>query len=179
MRTDCSAELCPRWWNMVLILSWTKLAKRVQRASLRRAWQYAAVHKITRLCPECTCSSAGADLHTPWTVSWMVSTSMDIKVLHGTRLFDATLIFHLTFNYLMASKTKFLNPKSKPALFPISSCGEVGFIGLNTEPQADWKDKGAPGGPKGAKRRVRKQAASRDKAPAALRLPYWLSKCKL
>lgn len=123
MGTDCSAELCPHWRNMVLILSWTKLAKSVQHASLRGAWQYAAVDKITWLCLECTCSSAGAALRT-LLQAWCPQAPMGIKVvLHVARLFDATLIFHLIFNYLMATKTKFLTPKSKPDLSSINSCG--------------------------------------------------------
>lgn len=49
----------------------------------------------------------------------------------------------------MEAKTKFPNPKNKPDLLPINSCGKVCFIALNTEPKAGWNDKGAPGGPKG------------------------------
>lgn len=74
---------------------------------------------------------------------------MGIKVLHVTKLFDATLIFLLTFNYLMVSKTKFLSHKSKPDLFHINSCGEMCFVALNTEPQAGWNDNRTPGDPKG------------------------------
>lgn len=48
----------------------------------------------------------------------------------------------------MASKTKFLSPKSKPDLSSINSCGEVVFP-QGTDPQAGWNDKGAPGETKG------------------------------
>lgn len=131
MGTDWAAELGPRWQNVVLILSWATLAKSAQCRPLRGSWQYAVVQRMTRLCLDGTwCSCPHSYQHAGW--CWQAPVS--IKVLHVvTRLFDATLIFHLTLNYLM----------SKP--HPILKAWELRSTALNTAPQAGWGDKGAPG----------------------------------